>query len=208
MTTRKASSHPTSLSKRATTKQTQSAARTRLRIIGGKWRGRKIHFPDVEGLRPTPDRVRETLFNWLSGWVEGSVCVDLFAGSGALGFEAASRGAAQVELIDQAPTVIESLQNAKQLLQADAVHIQYRDAVSNIAKLKPTDILFLDPPFGYGELDQLLNLIESSQILRSQACIYLETAVDRDIVTPSTWRLHREKHAGQVAYRLFQRHLV
>ena len=180
------------------------ATRNQLRIIGGKWRGRKIHFPTAESLRPTPDRVRETLFNWLAGWVEGATCVDLFAGSGALGFEAGSRGAAKVILVDKDTQVGTALKTAKQELAADNIEILASTAEAAISRLSATDILFLDPPFNYPDLNALLQVIGESKILNPGAWIYVESAADRAIVAPPNWHMHRHKQAGQVAYRLFQ----
>ena len=179
--------------------------RNQLRIIGGKWRGRKIHFPDAADLRPTADRIRETVFNWLAGYIEGSTCVDLFAGSGALGFEAGSRGAARVLLVEQDPNIATYLQQTTVAFNATAVDIVTANTLNVISDLPATNILFLDPPFKFTHLDELLQRIDAGNFLQPKAWIYLETAADRAIVTPAGWRLHRHKQAGQVAYRLFQR---
>jgi 16S rRNA (guanine966-N2)-methyltransferase len=178
--------------------------RNQLRIIGGKWRGRKIHFPDVEGLRPTGDRIRETLFNWLAGWVEGANCLDLFAGSGALGFEASSRGARSVTLVDVDHQVIAALKQTIAELSADTITLIQGSAAKVLQQNGSFDILFLDPPFNYSDLNPLLETLANSEILKPGAWIYLESAADRAIVAPSSWRLHRHKHTGQVAYRLYQ----
>lgn len=183
---------------------TKRPARNQLRIIGGKWRGRKIHFPAAESIRPTGDRIRETLFNWLAGLVEGAACVDLFAGSGALGFEAASRGAASVLLVDQDRQIVRALSDTKRQLGAENMTIIEGPAQQVIRTLPKADLLFLDPPFNFTELDNFLSDIENSGILKPGARIYLESAADRAIVAPSRWHLHRHKQSGQVAYRLFQ----
>ena len=187
---------------------TKRPARNQLRIIGGKWRGRKIQFPNVEGLRPTSDRVRETLFNWLSDWIAGAYCLDLFAGSGALGFEASSRGAASVTLVDQHREVITALTNAKKMLAAANITIVQAQAAQFIDQapaLAVFDLIFLDPPFGYLNLDALLKAIDNGNLLKPSGWIYLESVANRTITVPTGWRLHRQKQAGQVDYRLFQR---
>jgi len=187
----------------------QQPGRNQLRIIGGKWRGRKIHFPDAEGLRPTADRIRETLFNWLAPHVEGSVCVDLFAGSGALGFEAYSRGAQVVVFVESNPQVFSALETTKANLapQDTNITLLVGSGPQLLPTLPATDILFLDPPFNYSQVDDLVNTIAGATFLKSGAWIYLETAANRAIVTPSNWRLHRDKQAGQVNYRLYQRQI-
>ena len=128
-----------------------------LRIIGGRYRRRILRFPDSEGLRPTPDRVRETLFNWLGQELDGERCLDLFAGSGALGFEAASRGAAHVVMVEQAPKVLAALQeNAKMLRDPPGVEIIRGDALQYLASTKSKfDLIFLDPPFNKGWIQRL-----------------------------------------------------
>ncbi len=188
-------------------KQAKRPSRNQLRIIGGKWRGRKIQFPEVEGLRPSTDRVRETVFNWLSGWLQGSSCLDLFAGSGALGFEAASRGASSVVMIELNREAINGLNSAKALLDADTVSIFQTSAEDFLNQSQPLvsfDLLFLDPPFAYNEISTLLNSIAHRPLLKPNGWVYLESAVNKDIVVPENWRLHRQKQAGQVVYRLFQ----
>lgn len=183
----------------------KQSGRNQLRIIGGKWRGRKISFPDVEGLRPTADRIRETVFNWLAPHIEGARCLDLFAGSGAMGFEALSRDADDVVLVDTDSEAIKHLRRNSEILGDPRPHI-YQQRAEDFRATDPSyDIVFLDPPFAYSDLDQLLQSLEQHLPLAPGAWIYLESAVNRAIVAPQHWRLHRHKQAGQVAYRLFQR---
>jgi 16S rRNA (guanine966-N2)-methyltransferase len=181
-----------------------------LRIIGGQWRGRKLSFPTLEGLRPTPDRVRETLFNWLNSAVPGARCLDLFAGSGALGLEAVSRGAAHTDLVDSAAAVCQQLNQHLQTLgtskarahQATAVQwLQQRGANSTAGY----DIIFLDPPFHQQLAAHCIELIDQHQLLAPTAWVYLEMNSDEAMpALPANWQAHREKNAGQVCYRLFR----
>jgi 16S rRNA (guanine966-N2)-methyltransferase len=174
-----------------------------VRIIGGEWRGRKLNFPEIEGLRPTPDRVRETLFNWLQGYLPGARCLDLFSGSGALGIEALSRGAASVTFVDQATEVVSQLRSNINLLKAQNAEIIAASALDWLDRRQPDqepryDLVFMDPPFNKG--------LERRSLLREEAMIYIETEKSLALDTlPANWVLHREKAAGQVAYRLFVR---
>lgn len=181
-----------------------------LRIIGGRWRGRKLSFPSVEGLRPTPDRVRETLFNWLAAAVAESHCLDLFAGSGALGLEALSRGAKHVDFIDSSSLVVKQLQQNLQLLKPDSAQV-WLDHADNwlkaTASSKPQpryDIIFLDPPFHQSLVASFLNMISEHDLLNENAWVYVEMEKNEALpMLPPNWQLHREKIAGQVCYRLF-----
>lgn len=183
-----------------------------LRIIGGEWRSRKLAFPEIEGLRPTPDRVRETLFNWLQTSIPGSACLDLFCGSGALGFEALSRGAASATFVDQAPEVVYQIRHNLNLLKAqngEVVSAQVLDWLeSKIADQEARyDVVFLDPPFNRKLIAPTVTLLESRGLLNNRAFIYVESEQDwiPDGI-PDNWELYREKTAGQVCYRLYLRH--
>lgn len=177
-----------------------------VRIIAGSWRGRKIAFPPVEGLRPTPDRVRETLFNWLSPVVPGARCLDLYAGSGVLGFEAASRGAADVVMVENNRAVAECLRDQRRQLAADQVTVAEMTVDDWLSgKPSPFDIVFLDPPFRENLLPGVIDRLESRGWLADEAWIYLESEKGLALELPATWRLHRSKQAGQVAYRLAHR---
>lgn len=178
-----------------------------IRIIGGQWRGRKLKVPDVKDLRPTPDRVRETLFNWLAPTIAGAHCLDLFAGSGALGFEALSRGAASVTMVDQSREVINMLQAGAAILQAEHLTI-YAAAVPKQLRVpaQPFDIVFLDPPYQADLLLPTVKYLEENNFLANTAYIYLEAkAIIKDNDLPSNWQLIKSKQAGQVAYHLAKR---
>ncbi len=195
-------------------KQKSPAANTPhhpLRIIAGQWRGRKLDFPAIEGLRPTPDRVRETLFNWLAADIAAARCLDLFAGSGALGFEALSRGAAFSCFVDSATAATDQIQASLALLSCDTANCHALTATQwlqqfNPAVDSPFDIIFLDPPFGKKLLTDTVELIHRQDVSTAHGIIYMETGSDEAMVTlPDDWQLHREKIAGQVCYRLFRR---
>jgi len=175
-----------------------------VRIIAGYWRGRRLKVPDIKDLRPTPDRVRETLFNWLSPVISGARCLDLFAGSGVLGFEALSRGASYVEMVDQSAEVVNLLQNELAQFGADNANI-YRAAVPD--QLRPVekkfDIVFLDPPYDAKLLLPCCHYLEEKEYLSQSAYIYLEARENiKDNDLPANWRLLKSKKAGQVHYYL------
>ena len=179
------------------------------RIIAGQWRSRRLTFPAIEGLRPTTDRVRETLFNWLANYLREATVLDLFAGSGALGFEALSRGAAKVTLVEQNAVAAKALHGNLQLLQGQAetvtAEIVHDNALNWLPKqaLSSFDVIFLDPPFRTGLLDQTLVLLDAK--LKAGTLIYLEVEQERsDLPVPGGWQLLKDKVAGQVNYRLYQ----
>ncbi len=178
-----------------------------IRIIGGQWRGRKLPVPDSPGLRPTTDRVRETLFNWLAPSMAGSRCLDCFAGSGALGLEALSRYAASATLLEMDKAVARQLQSNLTTLKASQGQVINTNSLTWLAGAgEPFDIVFIDPPFRKGLLDQTLSLLETQGWLADEALIYIESEVENGMPpVPANWALHREKVAGQVAYRLYIR---
>ena len=177
-----------------------------LRIIGGQWRGRKLGFAPLPGLRPTPDRVRETLFNWLAPDIRGSRCLDLYAGSGALGLEAASRGAAGVVLVDRSREIIASLQEQVAMLDARQVETVQANVLQWLrGPPRVFDIVFLDPPYGQGLLADSIRLLEANGWLAPEAVIYLESEKDLQLDLPDAWQVYRSKQAGQVKYQLVQR---
>jgi len=191
----------------------QAKARSNtIRIIGGEHRGRKLRFPDVKGLRPTADRVRETLFNWLQARIPGAACLDLFAGSGAIGLEALSRGAAALVFCEQSAAAARNLQeNIKLLGLQDRTKVQRMDArrLLQQAPGQLFDIVFLDPPFAAGLLSEICLQLEQSGWLAPNAFIYLEQDSSHpwpDL--PSNWLLFRETMAGQAACRLFKRAII
>lgn len=181
-------------------------ARGHLRIIGGRWRGRRLGFDSVEGLRPTPDRVRETLFNWLAPVIDGSRCLDLFCGSGALGLEALSRGAREVLFIDRSSAATGPLAQNLQALRAEGAQLLTGDALAWItgAPQGAFDIAFVDPPYRQGLAERCIAGIEARGLLARNALVYVETGTDEPLpVVPAHWLLHRDRRAGQVAYRLY-----
>lgn len=181
--------------------------RNQLRIIGGSFRGRKITFPDSIGLRPTPDRVRETLFNWLSPVIRGARCLDLFAGSGALSFEAISRGAQQVVACEKANSVIASLQRQAAELKMLDLDIKPIDSQVYLKNLNsnPFDIVFVDPPYGRNLLLPSFNLLQANGFVKEKTLIYCGT--DQPIKSeelPSNWEIIRHQKAGVVFFYLIE----
>lgn len=178
-----------------------------LRIIGGQWRGRKLSFPDVDGLRPTGDRIRETLFNWLTGELQHARCLDLFAGSGALGLEAASRGADTCVLIERHPLAAAALRQNLSVLNATHVRLEHTDAAQFLSGKPeaPFHVVFMDPPFSLDLWASCAAQLENGGWLADEAWIYLEAPVNTPLSLPSSWRLYRDKKAGQVSYRLYHR---
>jgi 16S rRNA (guanine966-N2)-methyltransferase len=183
--------------------------RNSVRIIAGAWRGRRIHFPDMPALRPTPDRVRETLFNWLQQSITGSRCLDLFAGSGALGLEALSRGAREAVFVEQFPAAARALQ--EQLVRfggAAKGRIQEMGAARFLRTPgeplgKPFDIAFLDPPFGTNALAEYIPLLDSGDWLKDGSLVYLENERAAGVpALPGHWELLKSKSAGEVGYHL------
>lgn len=179
----------------------------RVRIIGGEYGGRRLEFPDQRGLRPTADRVRETLFNWLAPVLSGARVLDLFAGSGALGLEALSRGAGQVLLVEQARQVADKLrQNVELLGASDRAQVRQADALRLLAggpPEAPFDIVFLDPPFADGLLARVMPLLVQGGWLAADAWVYLEQDSSHPWPElPAGWQVHREGTGGQAAFRL------
>ncbi|EOE6855081.1 16S rRNA (guanine(966)-N(2))-methyltransferase [Cronobacter sakazakii] len=188
-------------------KKPTSSGSGQIRIIGGQWRGRKLPVPDSPGLRPTTDRVRETLFNWLAPYLVGARCLDCFAGSGALGLEALSRYAADATLLEMERSVAQQLQKNLATLKSSAAKVVNTNTLNFLNQTgEPHDIVFVDPPFRKGLQEETLNLLETRGWLAPQALIYVESEVENGLPpVPANWQLHREKVAGQVAYRLYLR---
>ena len=178
-----------------------------LRIIGGEWRSRKLPVAEVPGLRPTPDRVRETLFNWLQADIVSARCLDLFAGSGALGLEAASRGAREVVLVESSVVAQKNLASNIATLKAQQVQLVCADALSWLQQAHPPfDVVFIDPPYASDLLAPSCDLLEQQHLLTAQAKIYLEYDAQRDLPPlPKNWQIIHGKRAGQVGYYLAQR---
>ncbi len=181
--------------------------RNEFRIIAGQWRRRRLKFPDLPGIRPSPDRVRETLFNWLQQELGGARCLDLFAGSGALGLEALSRSAASVLFVDRERQVVEALRTHLDLLHAPNGVALQSDALAYLrGPAQAFDIVFLDPPFASPQLlAESATALETGGWLASQACIYMEYPLGSKTVLPEAWELIREGHAGRVGFALARR---
>lgn len=180
-----------------------------IRIIGGKYRGKKISFPIVAGLRPTSDRIRETLFNWLMHDIREARCLDLFAGSGALGFEAYSRGAAEVVLIENNAVVYRHLQEIATTFQPAKLTIIHASGLDYLQTQRhnPTtqfDIVFVDPPFTQLELFECIQIFEHSNLLAQNGVIYVESPHELSL-NPQYWHSLKLKHAGRVTYGLYQK---
>ncbi len=187
--------------------------RGRIRIIGGRWRGRQLTFPATPDLRPTGDRVRETLFNWLQPHLANGNCLDLFAGSGALGFEALSRGATALESVELNSAAAQALRANLAALGGHNCSITTADAVTWLMKTPPHntfDIVFLDPPFASNLSHKVAHLLEDNGWLNANALIYIEAPSHRATGNPAeklpdNWQLVKQKVAGDVDYRLYQR---
>lgn len=186
------------LAKRASPGRAHGAA-NRVRIIGGHYRRRLLDFPDSAGLRPTPDRVRETLFNWLGQDLPGWACVDLFAGSGALGFEAASRGAGRVVMIERDRAALDALEKNRGMLGATHVDILRADALAWLANSRDTfDLIFVDPPFDSGLAATVL--ADLARHLKSGGQAYVEQATR--VIAPAGFIIHRSGRAGRSHFAL------
>ncbi|HEY1312842.1 MAG TPA: 16S rRNA (guanine(966)-N(2))-methyltransferase RsmD [Steroidobacteraceae bacterium] len=191
-----------------TTHKTESngaGGRNSVRIIGGGWRGRRVTFPDIPGLRPTPDRVRETLFNWLQPAIVGARCLDLFAGSGALGLEALSRGAKHSVFVETALPASRALQ--EQLIRLGGASrgqvVEMGAARYLRSPPQPFDIVFLDPPFGQDALAEYVPLLDQGVWLKLGSLVYLENEKAAGVPgLPSHWQILKSKSAGEVGYHL------
>lgn len=185
-------------------KRSGETAAGRFRIISGEWRGRRLEFPALPGVRPTGDRVRETLFNWLQPVVPGARCLDLFAGSGALGLEALSRGAAEVVFVDREPRLAQAIKAHLSVLDAEAKgRVLCSDARKHLEEGSDTfDIVFLDPPFGESLVSEFCQRLTETGRLSDHARVYLETESGSEPDLPAGWRLLRSARAGNVGYHL------
>ena len=174
-----------------------------IRIIGGQWRGRKLPVHDVEGLRPTTDRNKETLFNWLMASVHGAHCLDLFAGSGGLGLEALSRYAQHCTFVEKDAAAAGVLQNNINTLAAQATIINGDALTVDLRSSAPFDIIFVDPPFGQGLAQQALDLIQLQQLLKPNGMIYLEQEITAPLPElPADWQWHKQKQTSSLVYGL------
>ena len=178
-----------------------------LRIIGGQWRSRRLAFPDVPGLRPTPDRVRETLYNWLAAHINGAHLLDCFAGSGALFLEGLSRGATGGTALELNRNAVTSLRDNLQLLDASQGEVIHTDSLHWLGQSasRQFDLVLLDPPFHQGLLQRSCQLVQEQGWLAPDALIYTESEQPPSTLgLPASWQLHREKHSGQVYYALWK----
>jgi 16S rRNA (guanine966-N2)-methyltransferase len=191
--------------KRRKTSKTRSG---RLRIVAGKWRSRLLDIAEVEGLRPTSERIRETLFNWLVPGIQGARCLDLFAGTGALGLEALSRGARSAVFVEQSALAVATLKANIGELDADGTVIRQMDALEYLRGQPegPFDLVFLDPPFAADLNDELCKLLEERQVLATDSLVYIEQDRSKPEPTlPSGWHVQKNKTAGNVRYMLVRR---
>ena len=180
------------------------AISNQVRIIGGIHRGRRLRFANVPGLRPTGDRVRETLFNWLAPVIEGADCLDLFAGSGALGFEAASRGAGRILMLDRSPKVVRQLRENIDLMKLERTQARQTDALKWLrGEPESFDLIFLDPPFADDLLDRLLSQLADGAWLKPGGRVYLEADAKAGLPPlPAGLVMQKEKRLGQVVFGL------
>ncbi|WP_044469527.1 16S rRNA (guanine(966)-N(2))-methyltransferase RsmD [Mannheimia massilioguelmaensis] len=187
----------------------QNQAKGEVRIIAGLWRGRKLPVLNSQGLRPTGDRVKETLFNWLMPYIVDSVCLDGFAGSGALGFEALSRQAKHVTFLELEKSVATQLKQNLQTLKcakesAEVINQNSLIYLSQRPAQPQFDLVFLDPPFHFNLAEQAIALLDKNQWLKTKALVYVETELAKPISAPAHWHLLKEKNTGLVSYRLYQ----
>ena len=182
----------------------QKVGKSQLRIIGGKWRGRKLEFLELPDVRPTLDRVRETLFNWLMFPIRDAVCLDLFSGSGALAFEAVSRGAQGATVVDVDPVVGEQIRNEARRFDTDQITV----VTASVEKFfgtcsQPYDVIFLDPPYKRALLEKTLTLIATSHCVPEQgAYVYVECRKGTQFTIPEDWQILRQSHTAHIQYAL------
>jgi 16S rRNA (guanine966-N2)-methyltransferase len=189
--------------------QATNKRRNSVRIIAGQYRSRKLTFPALEGLRPTADRVRETLFNWLQETIQGETCLDLFAGSGALGFEALSRGAKFVDFVEKNKVAADAVRGNIKLLEIKQAAAYCGDAIqwlrNQTTNTGQYGLVFLDPPFNENLLTGIVAELENSKLLKNNGLIYIESEFSQDqIALPDTWTLQKNKRAGSVHYGLYR----
>ena len=178
-----------------------------IRLISGKWRGKKLPVKDIEGLRPTTDRTKETLFNWLMHDINNATCLDCFSGSGSLAFEALSRFANKVTLLEKDRSVVKQLQENLSVLKVDNAKIIETDSLQYLSKVavEQYNIIFIDPPFNKGLVQPCCDALQENGYLATDALIYIEKEVElTHLILPSTWQLLKEKSTGQVSYQLYR----
>ena len=178
-----------------------------LRIVAGRLRGSRLAVADAEGLRPTPDRVRETLFNWLTPVLEGARCLDLYAGTGALGIEALSRGAGECVFVESDRGLCRQLQDNLARLKVEQARVVNDEAFGFLEDepTRPFDLVFLDPPFAANLWSEAARRLEQGGWLGAHAQVYVEATPTAQFIAPENWQLHREGRAGAVHYALYRR---
>jgi 16S rRNA (guanine966-N2)-methyltransferase len=182
-----------------------ASAPGKVRIIAGQLRNSRLAVPDMPGLRPTSERVRETLFNWLAPWIAGSRCLDLFAGTGALGIEAASRGAAAVVMVEREPSLARALRENVTRLGVSQAEVVERAAEAYLSgPAQPCDVVFVDPPYAARAWDDIAQRLSESGWLKPGALIYVERGTDDAFHAPPGWALHREGRTAGVRYALYR----
>lgn len=181
--------------------------KNKVRIIGGNWRGRIINFPANTKIRPTPDRVRETLFNWLQNTISGTNCLDLFAGSGIIGFEAISRGANNVVFLEKDVKCVNGLLNTQKILNCDKSSIINANIPKYILKSnQPFDIVFMDPPFYKNLISPTCRWLEENNLIKQNSLVYIEIeSTVKTIPVPAEWRKLKSKNAGIAGYNLYEK---
>jgi 16S rRNA (guanine966-N2)-methyltransferase len=187
-------------------KQSRKDKKKSLRVIGGTWRGRKISFADDEAIRPSPDRIRETLFNWLQNSIFDAKCLELYAGSGILSVEALSRGASHATIIDQTRATVDVIRQNLDSLDLEKSRFSCIQSDANVwlaAQTEPFNLIFLDPPFNSDELARILPIIQFNNLLTEEGFIYVESAeVLNPSMLPREWTIYRSKKAASVHYCL------
>lgn len=190
---------------RRSTPAKTAAAPGKVRIIAGSLRNSRLAVPDLPGLRPTAERVRETLFNWLAPHIEGARCLDLFAGTGALGIEAASRGAGEVVMVERDASLAAALRANLLRFKLTTTKVENADALGFLERADGAfDIAFLDPPFAQGLWEPATQRLQERGLLRAGAFVYVESPVSMAPVVPADWSVHREGRAGEVRYVLYR----
>jgi len=184
---------------------TRTSLRNTLRIIGGQWRSQQLPVSNIEGLRPTPDRLRETLFNWLMHDIEDAHCLDVFAGSGSLGIEALSRSAKEVIFLEKSAVASQTIRDNLQKLRCSSGTVVNTDALAWLERMpaNPFDIIFLDPPFRKDLLAPTCQLLIKYQWIKPSAHVYIEAEKTLQIELPKTWKLYKEKTTNQVKAQLY-----
>ncbi|CUS47626.1 MAG: 16S rRNA (guanine(966)-N(2))-methyltransferase RsmD [Idiomarinaceae bacterium HL-53] len=178
-----------------------------IRVIGGRWRGRKLPVLDAEGLRPTTDRLKETVFNWIQFEITGAQVLDAFAGTGSLGIEALSRGAASAIFVENNRAAVNQLKTNLNTLKALQCEVQEMDTLRYLQtqSTRQFDLVFIDPPFHQQLAQPTINALEANQWLTREALIYVETEINAPVAAPSNWQLTKEKTTSQVRAQLFLR---